>query len=137
MNNREWTAQEDKYIMANWHKRTDAEMALKLDRTEKAVTKRRQDLGVTKRTSVHWSDAEIQTLCKHHDKPLKELSAMLGKHPKAVDAYKWRLREKWGKDWHNTLMTKPTTRWQPSYITAEIEPELKLAVRLQQLLRGI
>lgn len=135
MNNREWTAKEDKYIMANWQTMSDSLMAKRLNRTAKAVEKHRNDLRLIKRSINHWTDDEIKTLCLNHCKSAKELSKLLCKTPNAINLFVCRQVDKYGKDWHRDLLPDNNIRWEKSYISAEIAPELILAVRIQQMLR--
>lgn len=135
MSFKQWTADEDAFITRNWTTRSDAWLAQKLDRTAKAVTKRRNDLRLIKLNSTHWTGDEIRTLCVNHDKSLKELSSMFGRNPKAISGYIGRIRQTFGDDWYIDLMPKvPTKVYQKQYISAEIAPELILAVRVQQML---
>lgn len=81
----QWNAQEDAFLRENYNKLNYEEMALKLNRTKRAVGARCQALKLTANKSPAWTESEINWLKENFDKYTKsELAKKLKRTPNAV-----------------------------------------------------
>lgn len=98
-----------------------------------------------------WTKAEVDIVLANMDLPLRKLAAMIPNHTyKAVGVFRRRDAMTWveTEDKSDQCYDSPQfdkyepkqmdwTKWRKSYVIAPIPDELKCAVRLQQMLRGV
>lgn len=81
--NRPWSPVEDKYLRDNWGKASSKELAAALGRSQSAVQKRAQAIGLSR--PDEWIEAELVLMRELYEKEgPKGLAMRLGRTPKAV-----------------------------------------------------
>lgn len=84
---RNWTAEENAFLRANYGKLSRAEIARRLGRREKVVAAQELLLGLRQKQPARrmWSVAELEYLQTHYGKvPVAEIAAHLGRAPAGV-----------------------------------------------------
>ena len=84
-----WTNSELVYLQENYGKSTVPELAVFLDRSNKSVKRKIEDLGLLKGTNIEWGDGEIDILLEE-----KTVGAIMEKLPnRSVSAIYHKRRE--------------------------------------------
>lgn len=88
-----WTEEETKYLLENYNELTDEELAGKLGRSRKAVSSKREKMGLRKDAADNqWTMKEVVYLKKYYRQMTdKEIAAVLGRSRKGVTEQRRRM----------------------------------------------
>lgn len=131
-----WTEAENNIIRENYKTMKDAELVKLLEgRTISGIGEQRYNLGLAGKVRM-WTDAEKELIKNNLHLPALELAKFFPNDRYAqINAIRDRVRLSLiAKEAEQAKVTLPND-WKPSYITNEFDEDMKLAVKIQQMLR--